>query len=105
VQKRHEADLQTSKDVEKHNPSLLAKAKLQIDPATWYSEKELKAFVKATQDANFAYHDKKSGTRSSILTTFIKAAQKSFGVLDLFFQQQPFEAAAAWGTVRFIFQV
>jgi hypothetical protein len=102
---RHEADQQTSKDVEEHNPSLLAKAKLQIDPATWCSEKELKDFVEATQNANFAYRDKKSGTPSSLLTTFIKAAHKSFGVLDLFFQQQPFEASVAWGIVRFIFQV
>ena len=101
---RHEADRQVSQDVRQSNASLLAKAKLQVDPSTWYSETELRAFVDETQDENYAYRNKKNGS-SSKLTNFIKAVHKLTGIIDLVVPKQPFEVALAWGTGRLIFLV
>lgn len=93
-----------SQDVKKSHASLLAKAKLQVDPSTWCSETELRAFVDATQDENYVYRDKKNGTKSK-LTEFIKAVHRSTGVVDLVVPRQPFEVALLWGTGRLIFLV
>ena len=49
-------------------------------------------------------YDRK-GRKLSKFTSFIRAIHKSAPALDLFVQQQPFVAALAWGTVRFLVQV
>jgi len=66
------------------------------DLEEWPSEKQIEDFVASPCDIVLL--------KSSKLINFLKAVHKYSPAFDVFIQQQPFLAAIAWGSCRFVVQ-
>lgn len=73
------------------------------DLEKWPTDSELADFAKSTLPAHYSSNE--GHPKPSKLDEVLRAVQKYSPAFDIFFQQQPFLAAIAWGTCRALVQV